>query len=224
VPVVCAVAILATSTLLAVADGADELPSPDTAAIQELLGGPRGHRESWRTPPELLILTSVLDYTSGDVSRGFTATADELPFEEVGRLATDLTSALRVLTAGSLTTFGAVRLEAVPTGRRITVLRRGQIVVARYKGVRATANTIGYGGRTAREDGEITAATIILDSDFDRLDDLRRLLRTHELGHALGYNHVESLASVMNPRIGAEVSDFDRAAARVAFLGPGPAD
>ena len=39
----------------------------------------------------------------------------------------------------------------------------------------------------------------------------------HELGHALGYNHVHSRASIMNPQIGSEPTDIDRAVARVAF-------
>jgi hypothetical protein len=65
--------------------------------------------------------------------------------------------------------------------------------------------------------GTITAGAVILDSDFDRQSDRRQLLRTHELGHALGYNHVESLRSVMNPRVGSELTDFDRTAIERAF-------
>jgi len=47
--------------------------------------------------------------------------------------------------------------------------------------------------------------------------DNRRLLRTHELGHALGFNHVKSRVSIMNPRIGPEVTAFDRQVAMLAF-------
>jgi hypothetical protein len=191
---------------------------PDARAVQELLHGTKGRREAWVAAPELVVLASVMDYASGDISNGYAATAEALTPEELSRLQSDLTAALAILSAGTLKAFSSVRIETVPVGRTVRVLRKGQIVVARYRGVRAKANTIGYGGRTAR-DGRITAATIILDSDFDRGDDLRRLLRTHELGHALGYNHVESLVSVMNPRIGPEVSDFDRAAARLAYAG-----
>jgi hypothetical protein len=36
------------------------------------------------------------------------------------------------------------------------------------------------------------------------------LSRTHELGHALGFNHVKSRVSIMNERIGPEVTDVDR--------------
>ena len=97
-------------------------------------------------------------------------------------------------------------------------MRTGQIVVARYSGVRDQLNTIGFGGRSTRG-STIRAGSIILDSDFDRTDRTRRLLRMHELGHALGYNHVVSRVSIMNPKIGPGPTDFDRTAARIAFRG-----
>jgi predicted Zn-dependent protease len=56
----------------------------------------------------------------------------------------------------------------------------------------------------------------MLDADFDRQSSQRFLLRTHELGHALGYHHVESRPSVMNPRVGNSMTEFDRNAVRYA--------
>ena len=64
--------------------------------------------------------------------------------------------------------------------------------------------------------------SIILDSDFDRMNDSRNLLRMHELGHALGYNHVQSRVSIMNPKIGPGPTELDRAIARVAFKDAAP--
>jgi hypothetical protein len=95
-------------------------------------------------------------------------------------------------------------------------MRPGQIVVGRYRGVKDRLNTIGVGGRL-RSSGAIKGGTIFLDEDYDRTSSKRGLLRTHELGHALGYDHVESRPSIMNSRIGAEVTEFDRRAALVAF-------
>jgi hypothetical protein len=69
-------------------------------------------------------------------------------------------------------------------------------------------------------DGTVTAGAMFLDRDFDRNDSRRRLLRIHELGHALGYLHVTSRTSVMNPAIGPEPNDFDRAGAIIAFQRP----
>jgi hypothetical protein len=61
---------------------------------------------------------------------------------------------------------------------------------------------------------------MFLDRDFDHDDVRRRLLRIHELGHALGYQHVTTRASIMNPAIGPDLTDTDRAGAVVAFQRP----
>jgi hypothetical protein len=90
-------------------------------------------------------------------------------------------------------------------------------VIGRYRGVQSLANTIGYGRFAATEKGEVTGGAIYLDRNFDRGDDMRRLLRIHELGHALGYLHVTVRTSIMNPAIGPQPTEFDRVAAQIAF-------
>ena len=100
---------------------------------------------------------------------------------------------------------------------RVSATRGGKIVVGRYTGVVNLANTIGYGRWSSTPDGEVVGGAMFLDRDFDKNDSRRRLLRIHELGHALGYNHVKSRTSIMNPAIGPEPTDFDRAGAIVAF-------
>ena len=58
----------------------------------------------------------------------------------------------------------------------------------------------------------------MLDSEYDRTGGaMRRLLRIHELGHALGFNHVTSRPSVMNPTLGSEPTDLDKRVALIAF-------
>ena len=84
----------------------------------------------------------------------------------------------------------------------MNTLRPGQIVVGRYTGIVTLAKTIGYGLWSEQPDGTIVGGAMYLDRDFDRDDSRRRLLRIHELGHALGYQHVQSRTSIMNPAIG----------------------
>jgi hypothetical protein len=43
-------------------------------------------------------------------------------------------------------------------------------------------------------------------------------LRSHELGHALGLQHVITRPSVMHPDARTEPNPFDRAASRIAFM------
>jgi hypothetical protein len=191
--------------------------SADEAATRELLEGDRGRRESWTSAPTLVIVSSVLDYNAGDLSTGFVATGDRLTAAELTQLQSDLTGALDLLTAGTIKVFRAVELAPASAGDVVKVIRPGQIVVGRFKGVQSKTGNLGYGARLTRSGGAIASAVVILDAAADRQTAQRQLMRTHELGHALGYNHVESRPSVMNPRVGSSFTDFDRAAIQAAF-------
>jgi hypothetical protein len=187
-------------------------------ALQEMLGGSEGPQR-WRQAPKLTVLVSVMDYRpGGDVE--YVATDERLSDADIAELVRDLTDGLGVLTANTFEQFASVSREVVPAGTSVRVSRPDQIVTARFNGLRRSVKTLGFGGRRARKDGTITAGAIQLDSEFDRTSGRRRLLRTHELGHALGYNHVYSRTSIMNPRIGVEPNDFDREAALIAFRAP----
>jgi hypothetical protein len=162
---------------------------------------------------------SVMRYESGQ-STSYAATSGELTDGEATQLVEELTTALGVLTSGIHTRFAGVRREWISPGATAPVLRPGQIVVGRFEGVRDALQTIGLGGRTVRANGTISSGVILLDSDYDRGSSKRRLMRTHELGHALGYNHVHARQSIMNPRVGADLTDFDHRAAALTFRGP----
>lgn len=206
----------AGAALSADAGGGDFGGEADRPALEEMLRGSKGRLQRWTRPPALTVVTSVLEYQRGDGTT-YTATTEPLTSEAADGLVADLTAALALLTDNTYAQFAAVHLEPVQPGTTVDVSRTGQIVVGRYRGVRSQLDTIGFGGRSARPDGMITRGAIVLDNDFDRTSELRRLLRTHELGHALGYNHVTSTTSIMNPRIGSEPTEFDRKAARLAF-------
>jgi hypothetical protein len=190
----------------------------DAQALQEMFGSSQGP-ERWRLAPALTILVSVMEYKpGGDVE--YTATSERLREAEIAELIRDLTSGLAVLTADTFQQFSSIRYEVVPADATATVSRPDQIVAGRFNGLRRAVHTLGFGGRRAKKDGTITAGAILLDNEFDATSTSRRLLRTHELGHALGYNHVHARASIMNPRIGTEPNEFDRAAALIAFRAP----
>ena len=196
--------------------GADA-PSVKTevAVMDEMLRDSKGQQQYWTSVPELVVLTSVMQYHAAD-SREFVATAEMLDAKETQSLVADLKLALRQLSDNNFEDFGAIHYEAVPSGSRASIVRPKQIVVGRFQGLTDLAHTIGFGGRTARR-GEIVGAAVLLDSDFDRTNAARRLSRTHELGHALGFNHVKSRVSIMNERIGPEVTDLDRQIGMLAF-------
>ena len=188
----------------------------DAQAFHEMVFGESGRSLRWAQPPQLVVLMSVMQYRPG-TSNTYAATSERLTGEEADLLVDELTTALHVMTAGRFTAFTDVRFEVVETTGTTHVLRPGQIVVGRFRGVRDVANTIGLGGRSVRANGVITSGAVLLDSDYDRSSDKRRLLRAHELGHALGYHHVEARVSIMNARIGPDVTEFDRRAASLVF-------
>jgi hypothetical protein len=198
-------------------DDRDDAAASNAAALRELLEGAKGRREAWAAAPSLVIVASVMDYANGDLMNGYSATAEQLTEQERGALVADLTQALGELTGGQIKSFAEVRVESAPSGQTVKMLRAGQIVAARYRGVQSKTGSLGFGGRMTRGT-QITAAAVIIDRDADRDQKQQRVLRTHELGHALGYNHVESRPSIMNPRAGAGLTDFDREALKAAYL------
>jgi hypothetical protein len=194
------------------------------ATIDEMLLDAGGRRQYWQSTPGLVVITSVLQYRSPAVlqyrspaSEEYVATADAMTPAESKELVADLTFGLQLLTDGAFEQFANIKYETAIAGSPVAIVRPNQVVVGRFQGVKDLANTIGFGGRKARRNGAIVGGTIVLDNDFDRTSDRKRLLRTHELGHALGFNHVHSRVSIMNPRVGPGVNEIDRQIARVAF-------
>jgi hypothetical protein len=176
----------------------DLAPLAENTEPLDVVSGESARPQRWREAPNLTILVSVMEYRpGGDVE--YVATDERLNEAEIAEIVNDLTDGLRVLTAGTFERFASVSKEAVAPGTSARISRSNQIVAARFDGLRRSVKALGFGGRRARKDGSITAGAILLDSEFDRTDTRRRLLRTHELGHALGYNHVSLQTSIMNP-------------------------
>ncbi len=173
----------------------------------------------WTTRPSLVVLATVMAYQDG-ARNDYQAIGEQLTQEEVDQMIAHLTEGLALLTGNTFTSFESISVERAEAGTRVNVERPGQIVVGRYSGILTWANTIGYSQWSDRPDGTVTAGAMFLDRDFDRGDARRRLLRIHELGHALGVQHVQTRSSIMNPSIGPEPTAFDRAAAKIAFQRP----
>ena len=210
---------LAGARAQAIGGDRDDLSVSNTAALHELLEGSKGRRETWKTSPVLVIVTSVMDYASGDLMDGYSATDERLTDSERIALEADLTRALGELTGGQLTAFSEIRVESATAGQIVKVLRPGQIVTGRFRGVQAKTGSVGFGSRMTRG-SQITAGAVMIDRDADRNQKQQAVIRTHELGHALGYNHVESRPSIMNPRAGGGLTAFDRDAFKVAYFRP----
>jgi hypothetical protein len=191
----------------------------DLRAFDEMFRGSNARLQRWTSRPALVVLASVMEYRNQS-GNSYTATGEQLSDDELSLLRGHLQEALGFLTGGAYMTFASVEVERPAAGARVNTLRTGEIVVGRYTGIAKLANTIGYGMWSELPDGAIAGGAMYLDREFDRDDSRRRLLRIHELGHALGYQHVESRTSIMNPSIGPEPTEFDRGGAKIAFERP----
>jgi hypothetical protein len=174
----------------------------------------------WIDAPRLTIQTRVLQFTNV-TDTSYTATDTTLTDDEVNQLIADMTFGLPPLTGDRFRSFAAAQRETATAGSLVPVRRTGEIVVARYAGLTAATNFWGYGRWASSAPGAVVAGIVMLDRDFEQSgSQFRRSLRIHELGHSLGYNHVTTRTSVMNPSATVEPNDFDRSAAKLAFLRP----
>lgn len=188
----------------------------DLTAFDEMFRFENARLQRWTSRPALVVVASTMALTSASAET-FQASAEQMTEDEVSQMVAHMTEGLSMLTGNSYTSFQSVEIERPAAGDRVTATRTGKIVVGRYTGIVTLANTIGYGRWSTLSDGTVVGGAMFLDRDFDKNDSRRRLLRIHELGHALGYQHVKSRTSIMNPAIGPDATDFDRAGAIVAF-------
>jgi len=190
----------------------------DLAAFDQMFRG-TGRLERWVTAPHLAIQTSVLEFTSV-TAHTYVATDASLTDPEAEGLRADLVWGLPLLTDGRLA-FASERLERADPGASVTVARAGEIVVARFAGLEAATGFWGYGRWASDGAGRIQSGIIMIDAGFDTSgSQFQRSLRVHELGHALGYNHVTTRESVMNASARLVPNEFDLQGARLAFLRP----
>lgn len=191
----------------------------DLESFNEMFRTRHARLQRWTSQPHLVVIASVMNYrgSSGDE---YSATSEQMTEAEAAQMVEHMTEGLALLTGGTFTTFASVTIERPAEGERVRAARDQAVVVGRYNGIVTFAKTIGYGSWAEKTDGTITAGAMFLDRDFDTEDNRRRLLRIHELGHALGYQHVTSRVSIMNPSIGPEPTEDDGAGARIAFQRP----
>jgi hypothetical protein len=190
----------------------------DLTAFNQMFRGSNDRLQRWTAAPSLVVVTSVMNYTAGfGDQENYHATSEQLTEAETALMIDQLTEALAMLTGNVFTAFASIERESASSGDKVNTLRIGKIVVGRYNGIQGLLSTIGFGRWATEANGEVVGGAIYLDRDYDHGNEARRLLRTHELGHALGYNHVTARTSIMNPAVGPEPTVFDRQGAIIAF-------
>jgi hypothetical protein len=202
------------------------LPGPDTAVSLisssfDLAAFNQMFRASfllrWVQAPPLVIETRTLQFTDVNASNAM-GTDDEMSDLEYQGLVADLAWALPQLSGATFSGFASTRRQGSPSGFFVPLLNDNQITVARVAGLTTATGFWGYGRWQTQTDGTVVAGNLVLDRDFERSGSpFLRSLRTHELGHAMGYNHVTVRASFMNSAARLEPNSFDQQACAIAF-------
>ncbi len=181
--------------------------------------------QRWTAAPPLIVLTRAVQY-EGNYANSPVVLDEEMSDADREQMVRDLSDGFALLTDRQLGGFANITFESPAPGTRVNVMRTGAILIARSKGL--TAGTPegywGYGRWATTSSGAVVGGNVMLDCDFDgptgAYPQYRRCLRIHELGHALGYNHVTARQSVMNSAARLEPNAWDRQAVRIAFLRP----
>jgi hypothetical protein len=174
----------------------------------------------WVQTPAIVVQTRVLG-VEGDDDTTFPATGSVVSDADLSAWLADFAWAIPQLSGQAMTRFANESRETAAEGARVDLARTGRIVVARVQGLAAERGAIGLTRWAWNGANEIQVAVILLDADFDTsAADFKRSVRAHELGHALGFGHVTSRASVMNLAGRLEPNAFDLAAGKIAFRRP----
>ena len=202
------------------------LPGPDAAvpliasafdlnSFNQMLRAPSLRR--WTSPPPLLVERRTLRFV--DVNASSAAALDETMTDAAyDGLLSDLQWALGSMTGSPGYTFASISDRQSASGSDAQLLNTGTITVARLSGLTQATGFWGYGRWQSNGAGVVVSGIIMLDRDFDTgTSPFIRTLRAHELGHALGYNHVTLRESVMNSSARIAPNAFDLAAFRIAF-------
>ena len=186
----------------------------DLTAYDQMLRSPVLRR--WVQAPPLVVETRTLQFTDVNASVAV-GTSDAMSDAEYQSLTADLGWALPQISGSTFAGFASVVKQSSPAGAVVPILNTGQITVARVTGLTAATGFWGY-GRWQTDGDTVVSGNLVLDLDFERgTSPFHRSLRTHELGHAMGYNHVTTRGSFMNSAATIEPTPFDLDACRIAF-------
>ena len=187
----------------------------DLRAFDELCRTPVLRR--WTTAPALIVQTRYLRFTKA-ADPSFEALNQAMTDEEVDQVIADLSATLARLTGGTFTAFASIRRDMAAVGANVGILNDGAITFARFSGLTAlNPEAAAYGRWLTDDSGVVTGGAMLMDSGNDIREPQRTIIRMHEFGHALGYDHVTTTASIMNPRNPPPVTLFDLQATMLAF-------
>jgi hypothetical protein len=187
----------------------------DLAAFEEFSPRATG-LQRWTRNPRLLLLSHAVDYGAATLGfREFPVINRAIGRTQLDCLATGLGAELAPLTGGRLSWTSVDIAEVEPGTRfRTDVSPEGTIVVLMSVSLGTAGRGTAYLGT---EPFVLTRGAMWLTADVIDFC-LTSLLYRHELGHALGYQHVTRTTSIMSPvGLPAALTEFDRNSIAILF-------
>jgi hypothetical protein len=192
----------------------------DTTALDQLV---RTNSQSplrrWTSAPGLILETRTLKFDTATQLVDAVALDDQMSDDDAQAMVADLTFALPLLTGGTFPAFSSVTIQTSDVGQVVHQHNTGFITVSRQSGLLTGSGVDAVGLGVWQTD--LSSAVIGGAVGIDRNSDTPQLrpVRYHELGHALGYSHVATRTSIMNPSCCGVVQPnlFDQQATMIAF-------
>ena len=175
----------------------------------------------WTSAPRLILIGTVMPWEFFPCS--FTASSRQLSSSLLASIRQDLAGILGAMTGGRLNSFGSIAIETPRAGSRVNTCRTGSIVVYLSQGLTDATGFGGYGQAAWYADRSVAWGRYTIDFNLEQTASrgFRRGLRIHELGHALGYDHVTGRGSIMHPtNLPSNPTTFDQTATRIGFQRP----
>jgi hypothetical protein len=186
----------------------------DLAAFEEFSPRATG-LQRWTRNPRLLLLSHAVDYGAATLGfREFPVINRLISRTQLDCLATGIGAELAPMTGGRLS-WTSVDIGEVEPGTRFRTdeTPEGTIVVLMSVSLGTAGRGTAYLGT---EPFVLTRGAVWLTTDVDFC--LTSLLYRHELGHALGYQHVTRTTSIMSPvGLPAALTEFDRNSIAILF-------
>jgi hypothetical protein len=175
--------------------------------------------DRWTTAPGLIVIGRTLQFVNTSSIVDAVALAEVMSDEDAASLVADMSFGLPLMTGGTFTAFSSVVIQTPDAGQTVHLRNTGFVTVSRQAGLTGfgAGDVLGYGSWQLLGSA-VVGGNIALDRTND-VGAFQKSVRLHELGHALGYNHVTTQFSVMNPACCSvfEPSVFDLQATQLAF-------
>jgi len=175
--------------------------------------------ERWTTAPGLIVVARTLQYVNSNSLVDAAALTEAISDDDVASLVADMSHGLPLMTGGAFGAFSSVVIQTPDAGQTVHLRNTGFITVSRQLGLSTASVTdvLGYGSWQLLG-AVVVGGTVALDRVSD-VGAFQKPVRIHELGHELGYNHVNTRLTVMNPICCSviEPSAADQQATQLAF-------